>query len=170
MKRQKRTNFWKSSKRLLTPPHLQKIMLQFYFGKVDQKALFKSPKSATYVLVHIKHNLARSLFQLCPKISNEGDKILSKKTVRELAETVIFDFFDPSSSLFPRMYQYFGRRSALSEVYSALVQSVVHIVLLQIICATLFVRGWKGSTVCLPSVAFLLVYHRQVDSAKKLGP
>ena len=149
MTRPKRTNFWKSSKRLLTPPHLQKIMLQFYFGKIDQKALFKSPKSATYVLVHIKHDLARSCFQLCPKISNEGDKILSKQTVRE---TVIFRIFLTLVPLFFLKCINILGSDLLYRKFTqpALVQSVVHIVLLQKICATLFVRGWKGlSRFCL---------------------
>jgi len=50
---------------------------------------------------------------------------LSKKTVRELAETVIFQFFFTLVPLFFLEYisQYFGRRSALSEVYSASIGS-----------------------------------------------
>ena len=36
----------------------------------------------------IKYDLARSCFQLWPKIGNEGDKISRKKTGEALAETV----------------------------------------------------------------------------------
>ena len=36
----------------------------------------------------IKHDLARSCFQLWPKIGDEGDKISRKKTGEALAETV----------------------------------------------------------------------------------
>ena len=36
----------------------------------------------------IKHDLARSCFQLWPKIGDEGDKISRKKTGKALAETV----------------------------------------------------------------------------------
>ena len=40
------------------------------------------------VLFSIKHDLARSCFQLWPKIGDEGDKISRKKTGEALAETV----------------------------------------------------------------------------------
>ena len=39
-------------------------------------------------LSSIKHDLARSCFQLWPKIGNEGDKISRKQTGKALAETV----------------------------------------------------------------------------------
>ena len=38
--------------------------------------------------ISINHDLARSYFQLWPKIGNEGDKILRKKAGAALAETV----------------------------------------------------------------------------------
>ena len=38
--------------------------------------------------ISIKHDLARSCFQLWPKIGDEGDKISRKKTGEALAETV----------------------------------------------------------------------------------
>ena len=38
----------------------------------------------------IKHDLARSFFQLWPKIGDEGDKISREKTGEALAETVFF--------------------------------------------------------------------------------
>ena len=44
----KRMNFQKKFKRLLTPPpHFQKIMLQFFCGKLPKKSLYKGPKLAT---------------------------------------------------------------------------------------------------------------------------
>ena len=45
------------------------------------------------VLFSIKHDLARSCFQLWPKIGDEGDKISRKKTGEALAETVFFRNF-----------------------------------------------------------------------------
>ena len=42
----------------------------------------------------IKHDLARSCFQLWPKIGDEGDKISRKKTGKALAETVFSRIFD----------------------------------------------------------------------------
>ena len=43
--------------------------------------------------ISIKHDLARSCFQLWPKIGDEGDKISRKKTGEALAETVFFRNF-----------------------------------------------------------------------------
>ena len=40
------------------------------------------------IVISIKHDLARSGFQLWPKIGDEGDKISRKKTGEALAETV----------------------------------------------------------------------------------
>ena len=108
---------------------------------------------------------------LYPKISDKGDNIL-RKTGRALAETVNFwNVF----SLFPlillKCINILGRNLLYQKfTQSVLVQNVVCIVLLLIICATLFVRGWKGSTVCLPPVAFLLVFHRKVDSVRNWAP
>ena len=50
----------------------------------------------------IKHELARSCFQLWPKIGDEGDKILRKKTGEALAETV----FSRNSKYQASKYQY----------------------------------------------------------------
>ena len=41
----------------------------------------------------IKHDLARSCFQLWPKIDDEGKKISRKKNGEALAETGLFEFF-----------------------------------------------------------------------------
>ena len=50
----------------------------------------------------IKHDLARSCFQLWPKIGDEGDKISRKKTGKALAETV----FSRNSKYQASKYQY----------------------------------------------------------------
>ena len=51
----------------------------------------------------IKHDLARSCFQLWPKIGDEGDKISRKKTGKALAETVspegMVPNFEPKNDL-----------------------------------------------------------------------
>ena len=44
--------------------------------------------SSVKLISSIKHDLARSCFQLWPKIGDEGDKISRKKTGEALAETV----------------------------------------------------------------------------------
>ena len=58
--------------------------------------LQKNPKFSKFSNLFnfsIKHDLARSCFQLWPKIGDEGDKISRKKTGEALAETVSRNFF-----------------------------------------------------------------------------
>ena len=47
----------------------------------------------------IKHDTARSCFQLWPKIGEGGDKISRKKTGEALAETVFFEILSPSEPI-----------------------------------------------------------------------
>ena len=47
----------------------------------------------------IKHDLARSCFQLWPKIGDEGDKISRKKTGEALAETFFLEILSPSEPI-----------------------------------------------------------------------
>ena len=60
-----------------------KLVLFFYSGTITLSSFLK-----TWCFFSIKHDLARSCFQSWPKIGDEGDKILRKKTGEALAETV----------------------------------------------------------------------------------
>ena len=50
------------------------------------------------VIISIKHDLARSCFQLWPKISDEGD-ILREKNSRGVSQEFFLDFFSPSEPI-----------------------------------------------------------------------
>ena len=75
-----------------------------YFNFVDFRAYFspfslvKSAKTKIFPhtsIFSIKHDLARSCFQLWPKTSNESDKIMRKKTGKAIPET----FFSSSEPI-----------------------------------------------------------------------
>ena len=72
---------------------IQYTLLAFIICLLHWKLLVYVPLSASKFASYlgnysIKHDLARSCFQLWPKICDEGDKISRKKTSEALAETV----------------------------------------------------------------------------------
>ena len=68
---------------------------------LKSKAVIYYPRGCVedFVFFSIKHDLARSCFELWPKIGNEGDKISRKKTGEALAETVFFEILSPSEPI-----------------------------------------------------------------------
>ena len=111
------------------------------------------------------------VYNYVPKSTTGGKKFWEKNCQGASRDSYFSEFFHPVPLLFLKSINIFGTDLLYRKfTQPALVQSVVRIVLWQIICATLFVWGWKRSMLYLPSDAFFPVCHGQVDSIKNWAP
>ena len=60
---------------LTPPPSFSEIYVTKFFWKTSEKSPIQRSKICNIILFSIKHDLARSSFQLWPKIGDKGDKI-----------------------------------------------------------------------------------------------
>ena len=64
------------------------LVLSIFFPPLQWRPWFSGVGKGRWLVFSIKHDLARSCFQLWPKIGDENDKISRNKTGEDLAETV----------------------------------------------------------------------------------
>ena len=83
----------------LTPQHERTTTMYWMRPGVDNYTNKKSSESESLKLSSIKHDLARSCFQLWPKICDEGDKISREKNWQGASRDSFFSKFKISVAL-----------------------------------------------------------------------